>query len=249
MNKKPTILAVAALGSLALIGTGFAGWVIVANATSTASGNITAYEVTDNRLTATGKWAGDSATADSGSIVFGKPSGASETASTWFKSKDVGEEKLSDTYTLSIESKNKNDNAKVKVSATLAITENKSDPTTQTPYADAVSNNWITAPTLTYSRTDLFKKDSSGGAPNSVELTLVAGKVSAEFTFGFAWGSHFGGENPQNPFTYYNDHKYGEIISSPDKTYGDDAAEVMGALGKINETKFSITFTIERVDA
>ena len=74
MNKKPTILAVAALGSLALIGTGFAGWVIVANATSTASGNITAYQVTDNRLTATGTWA------EGGSIVFGKPASADETS-------------------------------------------------------------------------------------------------------------------------------------------------------------------------
>lgn len=242
MNKKPTILAVAALGSLALIGTGFAGWVIVANATSTASGNITAYEVTDNRLTATGKWAGDRA-ADSGSIVFGKPSGASDTSSTWFKSKDVGEEKLSDTYTLSIASKNDKDTAKVKVSAILNITEKDST----NPYKAALDNHWIAGPTLTYSGTDLFKKDSSGGVPNSVELTLVAGEVSAEFTFGFAWGSHFGGENPQNPFTYYNNKEAGSTIdAATSETYGDDAAKVMGALGKINQTKFSITFTIER---
>lgn len=246
MNKKPTILAVAALGSLALIGTGFAGWVIVANATSTAPGNITAYEVTDNRLTATGKWAGDSATADSGSIVFGKPSGASDTSSTWFKSKDVGEEKLSDTYTLSIASKNDKDTAKVKVSAILNITEKDST----NPYAAAVANNWIKAPTLTYSGTDLFEKDSSGGTSKSVELTLVAGKVSAEFAFTFAWGSHFGGENPQNPFTYYNNKEAGKTINdNTSETYGDDAAKVMGALGKINQTKFSITFTIERAAA
>ncbi len=244
MNKKPTILAVAALGSLALIGTGFAGWVIVANATSTASGNITAYEVTDNRLTATGKWAGDSATADSGSIVFGKPSGASDTASTWFKSNGVGEEKLSDTYTLSIASKNDKDTAKVKVSAILNITEKDST----NPYKAALDNHWIAGPTLTYSETDLFKKDSSD-AQNSVKLTLVAGKATADFAFTFAWGSHFGGENPQNPFTYYNDHHNPEdTIDGTGKTYGNDAAEVMGALGKINETKFSITFTIERVD-
>lgn len=247
MNKKPTILAVAALGSLALIGTGFAGWVIVANATSTASGNITAYEVTDNRLTATGKWAGDSATADSGSIVFGKPSGASETASTWFKSKDVGEEKLSDTYTLSIKSKNKTDNAEIKVSAKLAITENDSDPDTKTPYADAVKNNWIKAPTLTHtgSTTNLFESETS-----SITLGLSEGTATAEFAFTFAWGSHFGGENPQNPFTYYNNKEAGKTINdTTSETYGDDAAKVMGALGKINKTKFSITFTIERAAA
>lgn len=241
MNKKSTILAVAALGSLALIGTGFAGWVIVANATNTASGNITAYEVTDNRLNATGKWAGDPATADSGSIVFGKPQNASDTASTWFKSNNVGEAKLSDTYTLSIESKNKEDVAKVKVSAKLEIKENDNT----NPYQHAVDHDWITAPTLILTNpvtdpvTDLFKSST-----NSVELTLAAGKVSAEFAFTFAWGSHFGGENP---FTYYNEgHKAEDTIDAAGKTYGNDAADVMGALGKINETKFSITFTIER---
>lgn len=247
MNKKPTILAVAALGSLALIGTGFAGWVIVANATSTASGNITAYQVTDNRLTATGKWAGDSATTDSGSIVFGKPSGASDTPSTWFKSNDVDEQKLSDTYTLSIESKNKDDNAQVKVSAKLAITENKSDPTTQTPYADAVHNNWIKAPTLTLTgsttnpATNLFESETS-----SITLSLSDGTATAEFAFTFAWGSHFEG---QNPFTYYNSKKAKDPIGSTGKTYGEDAATVMGALGKINDTQFSIAFTIERANA
>lgn len=247
MNKKPTILAVAALGSLALIGTGFAGWVIVANAETKANGNITAYEVTDNRLNATGKWAGDGATADSGSIVFGKPKNASDTASTWFKSNDVGEEKLSDTYTLSIESKNKNDTANVKVSAKLETTETD---ITNKPYQAALDDHWITAPTLTYSGTDLFKKDSSGGVPSSVELTLVAGKVFAEFTFGFAWGSHFGGETPQNPFTYYNSKEAGNTIdATTGETYGNDAAKVMGALGKINGTQFSITFTIERANA
>lgn len=242
MNKKPTILAVAALGSLALIGTGFAGWVIVANAETKANGNITAYEVTDNRLNATGKWAGDGVTADSGSIVFGKPKNASDTASTWFKSNDVGEEKLSDTYTLSIESKNKNDTANVKVSAKLQTTETDN---ANKPYQTALDNYWITAPTLTCSGTDLFKKDSS-----SVELALVAGEVSAEFTFGFAWGSHFGGGTPQNPFTYYNSKEAGETIdATTSETYGNDAAKVMGALGKINGTQFSITFTIERVNA
>jgi hypothetical protein len=247
MNKKPTILAVAALGSLALIGTGFAGWVIVANATSAASGNITAYEVTDNRLTATGKWGEDRA-ADSGSIVFGKPKPADATAdSPWFKTKgeDMLEEKLSDTYTLSIESKNNGDTATVKVSAKLTITEHD---TTNKPYAAAFANHWITAPTLiltdpaTDPATDLFKSST-----NSAELTLSAGKATAKFAFTFAWGSHFGGKNP---FTYYNDdHNPEHTIDGTNKTYGNDAAEVMGALGKINETKFSIAFTIERVDA
>ena len=242
MNKKPTILAVAALGSLALIGTGFAGWVIVANATSTASGNITAYEVTDNRLTATGKWAGDRA-ADSGSIVFGKPKPADATAaSPWFKTKgeDMLEEKLSDTYTLSIESKNKTDNAQVKVSANLAIMESESDPATKTPYADAVKNGWIVPPTLTSSGTNLFQSEKS------VVLNLSDGTISAEFAFTFAWGSHFDG---QNPFKYYNSKKAEDTIDLTGETYGNDAAKVMGALGKINQTKFSITFTIERVDA
>ena len=50
MKKKAMIMAVASLGSMALIGTGFAGWVISANATTNASGVIAAYDVADHRL-------------------------------------------------------------------------------------------------------------------------------------------------------------------------------------------------------
>ena len=144
---------------------------------------------------------------------------------------------------MSIASKNDKDTAKVKVSAILNITEKDST----NPYKAALDNHWIAGPTLTYSGTDLFKEASSGGVRSSVELTLVAGEATADFAFTFAWGTHFGG---QNPFTYYNGHQNLEdTIDATGKTYGNDAAEVMGALGKINKTEFSITFTIERADA
>ena len=122
----------------------------------------------------------------------------------------------------------------------MNITEKASD-STKTPYADAVKNNWIVPPTLTNSGTDLFK------ASSSVQLTFTDGVASADFTLEFAWGSHFDG---WNPFKYYNSKEAeGTIDATTSETYGDDAAKVMGALGKINETKFSITFTIERVEA
>ena len=57
MKKKAMIMAVASLGSMALIGTGFAGWVISANTSTDAKGVITAYDVKDQRLTISNeKW-------------------------------------------------------------------------------------------------------------------------------------------------------------------------------------------------
>ncbi len=110
MNKKPTILAVAALGSLALIGTGFAGWVIVANATSTASGNITAYTVADRRLIVSeAKWGTEKT--NSGSIIFGKPANPDPSVtSAWFYGEEMQTEKLEDSFVVNVHSGDLNDN-------------------------------------------------------------------------------------------------------------------------------------------
>ena len=87
MKRKAMIMAVASLGSMALIGTGFAGWVISANATTSAEGVITAYDVKDQRLeivAGTG-FAHMVESTENGAIVFGKPTASTENKeSDWF---------------------------------------------------------------------------------------------------------------------------------------------------------------------
>ena len=84
MNKKPMILAIASLGSMALIGTGFAGWVISTTATASAEGSVTAYTVIDERIVlneASKKWDDDNATATR--IIFGTPAGYAQQDNDW----------------------------------------------------------------------------------------------------------------------------------------------------------------------
>lgn len=237
MNKKPTILAVAALGSLALIGTGFAGWVIVANAQTTAEGNITAYEVADNRLElGTGSWDKTS----NGSIIFGKPQGFAS-SSGWFnvQGDDVKEEILTGTYTITVKSKNTNDTPSISVwSEALTVTEGEG----KTAYEDAIKKGYIATPTLKISG---FDKDLFASTDNKESVTVTAGETKTlSFTIEFNWGRHFGGDNP---FTHYQGKDVNGYVSGDagDK-WGDDASNVMSALSKINGVKFSFTLHFDR---
>ena len=238
MNKKPTILAVAALGSLALIGTGFAGWVIVANAQTTVEGNITAYKVADNRLElGTGNWDETS----HGSIIFGKPK-TFEPSNEWFnvQGDDVETENLFGTYTITVKSKNATDAPTISVwSDALKVTEGEG----KTAYEGAIKNGYIAAPTLKISDSG---KDLFSATDNKESVTLAAGETKTlNFKIEFKWGSHFGGENP---FDFYKGKDVNGYVSGKSgDNWGDDANKVMSALSKIGtSTSFSFTLHFDR---
>ncbi len=234
MNKKPTILAVAALGSLALIGTGFAGWVIAANAETSAEGTITAYEVTDNRLEIVGN--SGSWDANHGSIVFGKPNGYTKGSEWFFAADDVAEEILKGTYSLTVKSKNASDNGNVKVSCTdITVQEDTNDV-----YKGAINKGLITKPTITI-------KSGETSVDNGGTVALAAEGVDLAFTVQFGWGSHFGGENP---YAYYKDKGVNSTISEgTSETYGDDALASLQAIKGLNGLKFSFTISLDRAEA
>lgn len=66
MKRKTLTLTLVLLSCLALIGVGFASWIISANTTKEVEGNISVDTVTDNRLTVETAWKDDKS-----SVVFG----------------------------------------------------------------------------------------------------------------------------------------------------------------------------------
>lgn len=244
MNKKPTILAVAALGSLALIGTGFAGWVIVANATSTASGNITAYTVADRRLNVTeAKWGSEKS--DRGSIIFGKPAHPNPSVtSAWFFGEDVETEKLEDSFVVNVKSGDANDQTDATVSAKIAPT----DPDDAAWKKAAIENNYVAAPTITFNGTS--DVDLSGDATGSLKLKGTT-EVAATFTVKFSWGEYFKvGNEIKNPYDFFNEKEAGKTVSEPGSvTWGEEAKTVMSAIADLDQLEFTVTVTFTHAAA
>ena len=247
MNKKPTILAVAALGSLALIGTGFAGWVIVANAEKTTSGNITAYTVADRRLILSdAEWGSGSEKTGSGSIIFGKPAKPSPSVtSAWFfgEGDDMKTEKLEDSFVVNVHSGDSNDHTDATVSAKIAPTSPDN-----AAWKEAIQKEYITAPTITFNGTSdvVLLGDATG------KLTLNGTKdVAAKFTVKFNWGGYFKvDEVIQNPYDFFNLKKAADTVpGSEGVTWGEEAKTVMGAIANLNALTFTATVTFTHAAA
>lgn len=232
MKKKAMIMAVASLGSMALIGTGFAGWVISANAEWTADGVVTAYDVQDQRLKIGGKtWAETAPDGTSGKIVYGKPKDT-VSGSKWFDFVGVDDECLTNNYTFTVASGDTSDKGKFNVSAELAIADAKKDA-----WNAAVTDKIVAEPTAIVTTT--------------TEQMVLNGQnpVSVAIAVNFKWGDHFKvGEEVKNPYVFYNNHLVGAEISSG-KTYGDDAAEFMHKFSTIQKVGFTLKITVTRAAA
>lgn len=226
MNKKPTILAVAALGSLALIGTGFAGWVIAANAKTSAEGTITAYTVTDNRLEIATGAAWDDETGD---IKFAKPKTPSSYSNPWFTFNETDTEKLTATYNVTVKSKNAQDSGKVKATATVTIPEGVG----KTAWTEAAGAHYVVEPTVDIKLGN--NKAAEGGD------TIVPTGMNYSFVVNFGWGDHFKKDDTiRNPYDFYNSYTIAEK--------GNDAAEAMAAIAAIGTTRFTLNITFARVN-
>ena len=66
MKRKTLTLTLSILACLALIGVGFASWVISAGKTETVTGNIVVDDVSDKRISLTYEWVGGNS-----SIIYG----------------------------------------------------------------------------------------------------------------------------------------------------------------------------------
>lgn len=249
MKKKAMIMAVASLGSMALIGTGFAGWVITADSKAEAGGVITAYDVADQRFTITTvgwKNGGGSFNQAKGKIVFGKKADESVTKK-WFDFNGTGDpEQLTDTFQFSVASKDEKgttDSFTVSYDGKTGFAATVKDGgEASTAWTNAVDLGLIKAPVV--------------NIPTTTHVLNGTTAVTVEVTVTFAWGDHFGGENP---YKFYNGKDINDAVPGGERpkdynpsgsyTWADDALYCMRAIDAIDTNNFTITLKVARTVA
>lgn len=166
MKRKTLTLTLVLLSCLALIGVGFASWIISANTTEEVEGNISVDTVTDNRLTVTTAWLNEK-----NSVVFGWKEGTY--TNNWLKNTDTNyAENLSVTLVVTV--KDAKGNAK-DAAATNGVTATIQG---DEKYTTAKNANLV------------------GELPEAVVEKVEGQTGVYHVTFTFTWGSTFNGQNP-----------------------------------------------------
>lgn len=168
MKRKTLTLTLSILACLALIGVGFASWIISANAADKAEGSFIVDTVTDKTYKVKGTWLDNQS-----KITFGAPATMDNTTDTWLTNDSTDKkENLTVTYQLTV---TYGDGTKAtgianKITAVFTAPENEN-------YTAAVNGKLIIAPTSA-----------------KVEETTTPGVYNITVTY--QWGEHFGKVNP-----------------------------------------------------
>lgn len=168
MKRKTLTLTLSILACLALIGVGFASWIISAEAKKEATGNIIVDTVADKTYVVSGEWLGNKS-----SIIFGAPA-TMDKSNPWLTNDSEGKtENLTVTYQLTVKyGDNKPATGiKDKITALVAAPENAN-------YTAAVNGKLIIAP------------------KNATVEETGKGTGVYNITVKYQWGEHFGKVNP-----------------------------------------------------
>lgn len=226
MKRKTLTLTLSILACLALIGVGFASWIISADATKNEKGNIIVDTVTDKSyVISAASWKGGNS-----KISFGAPKEMNITGA-WLTNDSTDKtENLTVTYQLTV---------------TYADT---------TPATGLVNSNKIVA-TFGAPNDQNYSKAISDGliiAPKSTTIKELPGGVY-EITVTYKWGKHFANsadaEEGVNPYTYYNgnERKANDKIGETSTTYMEDAKTSLKTLENIGaNVEFTLTIEIKK---
>lgn len=249
-NKKMAVAGISLLGSIGVISTGFAGWIITAPAQDgTGQGTITA----------------DGDVQTKGSVTIGEITyGADiENADICFAANNAN---AGNEWLKSDQTKKADLNATVNIPLTLgtdvaklSFTKVKLTPTgtNAAKYADLSPTIVGSLPTLQKSKPGESEKtkgyilakgpgDATFGEVTaaedgaSVTASFTRGTASRIFSFEirFAWGSAFGG---QNPMDYYNEKPWTKDLEA-------EAKNNIEQLKNLNNLGFTLTFTVAAVE-
>lgn len=224
MRSRTRLIAIVAslLVCIAMVGTGFASWVILDTQTKTSTGNVTAEEVSSEGITLTVSPEND------GSIIFGSPADA--TSGWLIESEANGQGKLSVDITVTVQG---NVGSFTIGFATTGETYN----TAKTAHLVADYPTYTlgsTAPTGVITSTDdiTVTDNKNGTATLSFGSEKTSGyNFSAPTTFHivatFGWGTAF---NSENPYEFFNgdDRTVNGTTASADAT---DLAAFIKAVG------------------
>lgn len=215
MKRKTLTLTLSILACLALIGVGFASWIISADTSATAQGSFIVYTVTDKSYKVEGVWLGNQS-----KITFGAPTTMNNTEKTWLTNDSTDKkENLTVTYQLTVTYGDTTPATGIanKITAVVTAPENEN-------YTAAVNGKLIIAPT------------------NATVEETGEGTGVYNITVTYQWGEHFG---KVNPYTYYNEKTATDTLTDSTTTYMQDAKTSLDTLSKIEETvKFTLNITV-----
>lgn len=215
MKRKTLTLTLSILACLALIGVGFASWIISANTSTTAQGSFIVDTVTDNRLEATGRWI--TITKDSGEnevvtsddnsakVSFGAPATMDKPDAWLTNDKNGTTEKLTVVYELTVKTKGGEFVSNLsgdEITGTVSCSDETYDP------------KYVALPTLTVTNKE-----------NGIYYLQLD----------FDWGTDFGGKNP---YVYYNEKEYSDALA-------EEAFNKLDAIKALNNITFTFNISVE----
>lgn len=221
MKRKTLTLTLSILACLALIGVGFASWIISADTSTTAQGSFIVDTVSDKSYTVTGDWKDKKS-----EIIFSAPTG--ETTSGWLTNDSAKKENLTVTYQLTVKYGDNTPATGIKDKIITTVSA-PADPN----YTAAVNGGLISAPTSA-----------------TVEET-AEGSGIYNITVTYKWGKHFAdsaeASEGVNPYTYYNGKEATGKLNGSETTYMQDAKTSLETLSKIEASvKFTLSITVKK---
>lgn len=222
MKRKTLTLTLSILACLALIGVGFASWIISANTSDSTTGSFVVDEVKDKTYTISGqKWVDEKS-----EIIFSAPTG--ETTNGWLTNDSTKKENLSVTYQITVKY-SYGDPATGLVSGDSSKLTAVVTAPNNANYKAAVDAKLITeTPTIT------VEEEGSTGVYN--------------ITVTYKWGEHFANAEGinQNPYVYYNAKQPSDVLTEG-TTYLEDAKSSLKTLAAIDSSvKFTLTINIAK---
>lgn len=216
MKRKTLTLTLSILACLALIGVGFASWIISANTSTKAEGSFIVDTVSDKSYTVTGDWKDKKS-----EIIFSAPTG--DTTNGWLTNDSAKKENLTVTYQITVKygDETKATGIANKITALVTAPENAN-------YTAAVNGKLIIAPT------------------NATVEETGEGTGVYNITVTYQWGEHFANAEGinQNPYVYYNAKQPSDVLIEG-TTYLEDAKSSLKTLAAIESgVKFTLTINI-----
>ncbi len=217
MKRKTLTLTLSILACLALIGVGFASWIISAEVSATpAEGSFIVDTVTDRSYKVEGAWLNNQS-----KITFGAPD-TMNAENPWLTNDSEGKtENLTVTYQLTVTYGDGTKATGIANKITAVVTAPKNEN-----YTAAVNGKLIIAPT------------------NATVVEDPEGNGKYNITVTYQWGEHFG---KVNPYTYYNAKTATEKLNGSETTYMQDAKTSLDTLSKIEASVvFTLNITVAK---
>lgn len=217
MKRKTLTLTLSILACLALIGVGFASWIISAEVSATpVEGSFIVDTVTDKSYKVEGAWLNSQS-----KITFGAPD-TMNAENPWLTNDSEGKtENLTVTYQLTVTYGDEKPATGIanKITALVTAPENAN-------YTAAVNGKLIIAPTNA-----TVEEASEGNGKYNITVT-------------YQWGEHFG---KVNPYTYYNLKNATDKLNGSETTYMQDAKTSLDTLSKIEASVvFTLNITVAK---